>query len=152
MLFRSLPASDPSAPATTGPGAPKGEGGFIERFCVDFTAKAKEGGIDPVFGRDPEMRQMVDILARRRKNNPILVGEPGVGKTAVIEGLALRITEGDVPEVLDGVTLLGLDMGLLEAGAGMKGEFENRLKGDIDEIKSSEIGRATCRERVSSPV
>lgn len=133
-----LPASDPSAPATTGPGAPKGEGGFIERFCVDFTAKAKEGGIDPVFGRDPEMRQMVDILARRRKNNPILVGEPGVGKTAVIEGLALRITEGDVPEVLDGVTLLGLDMGLLEAGAGMKGEFENRLKGVIDEIKSSE--------------
>ncbi|MGL1862953.1 MAG: type VI secretion system ATPase TssH [Pseudodesulfovibrio sp.] len=133
-----LPASDPSAPATTGPGAPKGEGGFIERFCVDFTAKAKEGGIDPVFGRDPEMRQMVDILARRRKNNPILVGEPGVGKTAVIEGMALRITEGDVPEVLAGVTLLGLDMGLLEAGAGMKGEFENRLKGVIDEIKSSE--------------
>jgi len=133
-----LPASDPSSPATTGPGAPKGEGGFIERFCVDFTAKATEGGIDPVFGRDPEMRQMVDILARRRKNNPILVGEPGVGKTAVIEGLALRITEGDVPEVLDGVTLLGLDMGLLEAGAGMKGEFENRLKGVIDEIKSSE--------------
>ena len=133
-----LPAADPSGPAPTGPGAPKGEGGFIERFCVDFTAKASEGGIDPVFGRDAEMRQMVDILARRRKNNPILVGEPGVGKTAAIEGLALRITEGDVPEVLDGVTLLGLDMGLLEAGAGMKGEFENRLKGVIDEIKASE--------------
>ncbi|MFM2478728.1 type VI secretion system ATPase TssH [Celerinatantimonas sp. MCCC 1A17872] len=112
--------------------------GFIERFCNDFTARAKEGKIDPVFGRDEEMRQMVDILARRRKNNPILVGEPGVGKTAVIEGLALRIVEKDVPEVLQNVTLLGLDMGLLEAGAGMKGEFENRLHGVIDEIKASE--------------
>ncbi|HAS89629.1 MAG TPA: type VI secretion system ATPase TssH [Desulfovibrio sp.] len=130
-----MPAAAPGEAATPA----KGEGGFIERFCIDFTAKAREGGIDPVFGRDPEMRQMVDILARRRKNNPILVGEPGVGKTAVIEGLALRITEGDVPEILSDVTLLGLDMGLLEAGAGMKGEFENRLKGVIDEIKSSEI-------------
>ncbi|SMF09450.1 type VI secretion system ATPase TssH [Desulfovibrio gilichinskyi] len=131
-----LPAATAAGSAASG--ATKGEGGFIERFCVDFTAKAKDGGIDPVFGRDSEMRQMVDILARRRKNNPILVGEPGVGKTAVIEGLALRITEGDVPEILSGVTLLGLDMGLLEAGAGMKGEFENRLKGVIEEIKSSE--------------
>ncbi len=130
-----MPAAAPGEAASPA----KGEGGFIERFCIDFTAKAREGGIDPVFGRDPEMRQMVDILARRRKNNPILVGEPGVGKTAVIEGLALRITEGDVPEILSDVTLLGLDMGLLEAGAGMKGEFENRLKGVIDEIKSSEI-------------
>jgi len=133
-----LPAAEPGGAAAAAPGAPKGAGGFIERFCVDFTAKARDGGIDPVFGRDAEMRQMVDILARRRKNNPILVGEPGVGKTAAIEGLALRIIEGDVPEVLNGVTLLGLDMGLLEAGAGMKGEFENRLKGVIDEIKSSE--------------
>jgi len=133
-----LPAADPSRPASSAPGGPKGEGGFIERFCVDFTAKASDGGIDPVFGRDAEMRQMVDILARRRKNNPILVGEPGVGKTAAIEGLALRIVSGDVPEVLQGVTLLGLDMGLLEAGAGMKGEFENRLRGVIEEIKSSE--------------
>lgn len=133
-----LPAAAPASGGGAAPGAPSGEGGFIERFCVDFTAKAKEGGIDPVFGRDAEMRQMVDILARRRKNNPILVGEPGVGKTAAIEGLALRITEGDVPEILQNVTLLGLDMGLLEAGAGMKGEFENRLKGVIDEIKSSE--------------
>jgi type VI secretion system protein VasG len=127
-----------AAPGASGTAPSKGDGGFTERFCIDFTAKAREGGIDPVFGRDPEMRQMVDILARRRKNNPILVGEPGVGKTAVIEGLALRITEGDVPEILSDVTLLGLDMGLLEAGAGMKGEFENRLKGVIDEIKSSE--------------
>ncbi|WP_283106889.1 type VI secretion system ATPase TssH [Shewanella surugensis] len=111
--------------------------GFIDRFCTDFTAKAQKGSMDPVFGRDEEIRQIVDILARRRKNNPILVGEPGVGKTAVIEGLALRIIEGDVPDVLAGVRLLGLDMSLLEAGAGMKGEFENRLKGVIDEIKAS---------------
>lgn len=111
---------------------------FTAKFCEDFTAKAKTGKIDAVFGRDGEIREIVDILARRRKNNPILVGEPGVGKTAVIEGLALRIVEGDVPEVLAGVTLLGLDMGLLEAGAGMKGEFERRLKGVLDEIKASE--------------
>jgi type VI secretion system protein VasG len=125
--------------ASSAAGAP-GAGGesFIAKFCEDFTAKAKNGKIDAVFGRDAEIRQIVDILARRRKNNPILVGEPGVGKTAVIEGLALRITEDDVPEILKGVTLLGLDMGLLEAGAGMKGEFERRLKGVLDEIKSSE--------------
>lgn len=131
-------ASPESGERATGGGAPKGDGSFIKRFCMDFTAKASQGGMDPVFGRDAEIRQMVDILARRRKNNPILVGEPGVGKTAVIEGLALRIVEGDVPEVLANVTLLGLDMGLLEAGAGMKGEFENRLRGVIEEIKSSE--------------
>ncbi|MFW5488962.1 MAG: type VI secretion system ATPase TssH [Desulfovibrio sp.] len=119
-------------------GGPGGEANFISRFCIDFTRRAKDGDIDPVFGRDQEIRQIVDILARRRKNNPILVGEPGVGKTAVIEGLALRITQDDVPEILQGVTLLGLDMGALEAGAGMKGEFENRLKGVLTEIKSSE--------------
>lgn len=109
----------------------------IARFCEDFTAKARAGKIDPVFGRDVEIRQMVDILARRRKNNPICVGDPGVGKTAVVEGLALRVVEGDVPEVLNDVTLLGLDMGALEAGAGVKGEFENRLRGVINEIKAS---------------
>ncbi len=119
------------------PGKAGGENA-LSRYCVDFTQKAKEGGIDPVFGRDAEIRQMVDILARRRKNNPICVGEPGVGKTAVVEGLALRIVEDDVPDILQGVTLLGLDMGLLEAGAGIKGEFEKRLKGVIDEIKASE--------------
>ena len=129
----------PGGPTAGGP-AVAGQPGesFTAKFCEDFTAKAKAGKIDPVFGRDEEIRQMIDILARRRKNNPILVGEPGVGKTAVLEGLALRIVEGDVPEVLSGVTLLSLDMGLLEAGAGMKGEFERRLKGVLDEIKSSE--------------
>ncbi|MDR1777081.1 MAG: type VI secretion system ATPase TssH [Desulfovibrio sp.] len=114
-----------------------GTQGFIAQFCEDFTAKARAGKIDAVFGRDVEIRNMLTILARRRKNNPILVGEPGVGKTAVIEGLAKRIVEGDVPEALAGVMLLSLDMGLLEAGAGMKGEFERRLKGVIDEIKGS---------------
>ncbi len=115
-----------------------GDGTAISRFCMDFTQRAREGKIDPVFGRDHEIRQIVDILARRRKNNPICVGEAGVGKTAVVEGLALRITEGDVPDLLKDVTLLSLDMGLLEAGAGVKGEFENRLKGVINEVKSSE--------------
>ena len=120
------------------PAAGRSEGGALARFCMDFTERARSGQIDPVFGRDNEIRQMIDILARRRKNNPICVGEPGVGKTAVVEGMALRIVEGDVPEMLQDVTLLGLDMGLLEAGAGVKGEFENRLKGVINEIKASE--------------
>jgi type VI secretion system protein VasG len=117
--------------------AASGQATAIQRFCTDFTAKAAAGEIDPVFGRDREIRQMVDILARRRKNNPIVVGEAGVGKTAVVEGLALRVVEGDVPELLSEVAILGLDMGLLQAGAGMKGEFENRLKSVITEIKAS---------------
>jgi len=116
---------------------PAGDATAIGRFCADFTEKARSGEIDPVFGRDREIRQMIDILARRRKNNPIVVGEAGVGKTAVVEGLALRIVEGDVPELLRDVSLIGLDMGLLQAGAGVKGEFENRLKSVINEIKSS---------------
>lgn len=110
----------------------------LGRFCVNFTEKARSGEIDPVFGRDREIRQMIDILARRRKNNPIVVGEAGVGKTAVVEGLALRVVEGDVPELLRDVSVIGLDMGLLQAGAGVKGEFENRLKSVINEIKASE--------------
>lgn len=118
--------------------AAQGGESFLARFCEDFTAKARAGKLDPVFGRDQEIRQMVDILARRRKNNPILVGDPGVGKTAVMEGLALRISEGDVPETLRDTTLLGLDIGLLEAGASVKGEFERRLKGVLDEIRASE--------------
>lgn len=109
----------------------------LAKFCTDFTGRAREGKLDPVFGRDPEIRQMVDILARRRKNNPICVGDPGVGKTAVVEGLALRIVEGDVPDSLRGVELMGLDLALLQAGASVKGEFENRLKNVINEVKSS---------------
>lgn len=109
----------------------------LSRFCTDFTARATAGEIDPVFGRDREVSQMIDILARRRKNNPIVVGEAGVGKTAVVEGLALRIVQGDVPDILRDVSIVGLDMGLLQAGAGVKGEFENRLKSVINEIKAS---------------
>ncbi len=124
--------------AESGEAAAKAGGTFIDKYCSDFTDKAARGEIDPVFGRDSEIRQMIDILGRRRKNNPICVGEPGVGKTAVVEGMALRITEGDVPDMLKDVTLIGLDMGLLEAGAGVKGEFENRLKGVINDIKASE--------------
>lgn len=111
--------------------------GAIARFCEDFTEKARAGKIDPVFGRDREIRQMIDVLARRRKNNPICVGEPGVGKTAVVEGLALRVVEEDIPDSLRGVTILGLDMGLLEAGASVKGEFEARLKSVISEVKAA---------------
>jgi type VI secretion system protein VasG len=111
----------------------------LDKFTLDVTAKAKEGKIDPVFGRDTEIRQMVDILSRRRKNNPILVGEPGVGKTALVEGLALRIAEGNVPESLKTVTLRALDLGLLQAGAGVKGEFEQRLKNVIDAVQQSPV-------------
>jgi type VI secretion system protein VasG len=111
----------------------------LDKFTLDVTAKAKEGKIDPVFGRDTEIRQMVDILSRRRKNNPILVGEPGVGKTALVEGLALRIVEGNVPESLKPVILRTLDLGLLQAGAGVKGEFEQRLKNVIDAVQQSPV-------------
>jgi len=109
----------------------------LARFTTDITAKARDGRIDPVFGRDVEIRQMVDILARRRKNNPILVGEPGVGKTALVEGLALKIAEGDVPAVIRDVSILTLDLGLLQAGAGVKGEFEQRLKNVIAAVQQS---------------
>ncbi|MED8693405.1 type VI secretion system ATPase TssH [Escherichia marmotae] len=111
----------------------------LDKFTLDVTAKAREGKIDPVFGRDTEIRQMVDILSRRRKNNPILVGEPGVGKTALVEGLALRIAEGNVPESLKPVVLRTLDLGLLQAGAGVKGEFEQRLKNVIDAVQQSPV-------------
>ena len=111
----------------------------LNRFTEDVTEKAKSGKIDPVFGRDDEIRQMVDILSRRRKNNPILVGEPGVGKTALVEGLALRIAEGNVPTNLKGVSILTLDLGLLQAGAGVKGEFEQRLKNVIDAVQQSQV-------------
>ncbi|OCG29340.1 ClpV1 family T6SS ATPase [Gilliamella sp. HK2] len=109
----------------------------LSRFTEDITEKAKTGKIDPVFGRDNEIRQMIDILSRRRKNNPILVGEPGVGKTALVEGLALRIVEGNVPKNLEKVNILTLDLGLLQAGAGVKGEFEQRLKNVIDAVQQS---------------
>lgn len=109
----------------------------LARFALDLTEKARRGEIDPIFGRDREIRQMIDVLARRRKNNPILVGEPGVGKTALVEGLALRVVEGSVPETIRDTRILTLDLGLLQAGAGVKGEFEQRLKNVIDEVRTS---------------
>ena len=109
----------------------------LDQFTTCLTERARQGQVDPVIGRDPEIRQAIDILMRRRQNNPILTGEAGVGKTAVVEGLALRIAQGDVPEVLRGVEIHTLDMGLLQAGASVKGEFENRLKNVIDEVKKS---------------
>jgi type VI secretion system protein VasG len=109
----------------------------LDQFTIDLTGRAKGGHIDPVLGRDDEIRQVIDILCRRRQNNPILTGEPGVGKTAVAEGFALRIAAGDVPPALQNVTLRTLDLALLQAGAGVKGEFENRLKSVIEEVKSS---------------
>nr|MCU0719393.1 AAA family ATPase [Pirellula sp.] len=109
----------------------------LDQFTIDLTARAKEGKIDPVLGRDSEIRQVIDILMRRRQNNPILTGEAGVGKTAVAEGFALRIASGDVPDALKDVSVRTLDLGLLQAGAGVKGEFENRLKSVIEEVKAS---------------
>ncbi len=126
--------------AAIGPGAPRKMGGKtpnLDQFTVDLTANAKAGKLDPVLGRDHEIRQIVDILMRRRQNNPILTGEAGVGKSAVVEGFAVRVAMGDVPPPLKNTTVRTLDLALLQAGAGVKGEFENRLKGLIDEVKAS---------------
>jgi type VI secretion system protein VasG len=123
------PASGPSTATKTS----------LDQFTVNLTEAAKAGKIDPVLGRDFEVRQIIDILTRRRQNNPILTGEAGVGKTAVVEGFARRIASGDVPPSLRGVQLRTLDLGLLQAGAGVKGEFENRLKNVITEVKASAV-------------
>jgi type VI secretion system protein VasG len=133
--LRDDPGTGPSsAPAGVGRGA---GGEALARFSTNFTQRAREGKIDPIFGRHREIRQIIDILARRRTNNPIIVGEPGVGKTALVEGLALAIAAGEVPESLRDIDLLGLDLGLLQAGASVRGEFENRLKAVIAEVKAS---------------
>jgi type VI secretion system protein VasG len=134
-----------AAAASAGPGAPSagpkpgGKTPNLDQFTINLTEKAKTGKIDPVLGRDFEIRQVVDILMRRRQNNPILTGEAGVGKTAVVEGFALRVADGDVPPPLRNVIVRTLDLALLQAGAGIKGEFENRLKGLIEEVKASPI-------------
>jgi type VI secretion system protein VasG len=119
------------------PPAAMGKQEALHRFSVDLTERARRGEIDPIVGRDEEIRQIIDILMRRRQNNPILTGEAGVGKTAVVEGFALRIASGAVPSAIRGVSLRSLDIGLLQAGASMKGEFENRLRQVIDEVQSS---------------
>ena len=133
----SSPAGGGDGPTGGGGGGGGVSGGALDKYTIDLTKQARDGKIDPIYGRDPEIRQIVDILTRRRQNNPILTGEAGVGKTAVVEGFALRIVQGDVPDALKPVRLLSLDLGLLQAGAGIKGEFENRLKSVIDEVKSS---------------
>ncbi|MFS7186716.1 type VI secretion system ATPase TssH [Serratia proteamaculans] len=127
----------PSAQAETTPTAAQSGGSVLAQYAQDLTARARNGEIDPVTGRDEEIRQIVDILMRRRQNNPLLTGEAGVGKTAVVEGLALRIVAGDVPPQLRDVQLYLLDIGMLQAGAGVKGEFEKRLQTVIDEVQSS---------------
>lgn len=129
----------PAAPVTDGStsAASGGQASALAQFTVDLTAQAKQGKIDAVLGRDNEIRQMIDILCRRRQNNPILTGEAGVGKTAVVEGLAQRIADGNVPGALRNVSLRALDLGLLQAGAGVKGEFENRLKNVIKEVQQA---------------
>jgi type VI secretion system protein VasG len=136
---REVFSADPGARREMGSTAAGGGAATpsLDQFTVDLTADARAGKIDPVLGRDPEIRQIIDILTRRRQNNPILTGEAGVGKTAVVEGFALRIVNGDVPPVLRNVALRSLDLGLLQAGAGVKGEFENRLKQVIEEVRSS---------------
>ncbi len=137
---RQTAVADRTQQEKTEPAAKRSvDGDALGRFSIDITARAREGKIDPVFGRDSEIQQMVDVLARRRKNNPILVGEPGVGKTALVEGLALRVAEGTVPHAIRDVRLLTLDLGLLQAGAGVKGEFEQRLKNVIDEVQASPV-------------
>ncbi|RWC19737.1 type VI secretion system ATPase TssH [Mesorhizobium sp.] len=129
-----------AAPAATETPMKHGPGGdsALAKYATDLTQRAHDGKIDPVVGRDPEIRQIVDILMRRRQNNPILTGEAGVGKTAVVEGFALRIAQGDVPPTLQNVSVRMLDVGLMQAGASVKGEFEKRLKAVIDEVQASE--------------
>jgi len=123
-------------PPTSGAPRPGGETA-LDLYTLNVTGQARDGKIDPVFARDKEIRQIIDILSRRRKNNPILVGEAGVGKSAVVEGLALRVAEGDVPDSLKEIEIRTLDLGLLQAGAGVKGEFENRLKSVIQEVREA---------------
>jgi type VI secretion system protein VasG len=132
--------SSPTSPGeTSGAMAPAqmGKQEALKRFATDLTERARKGQIDPISGRDEEIRQIIDILMRRRQNNPILTGEAGVGKTAVVEGFALRLARGDIPPPLQNVSLHMLDIGLLQAGASMKGEFENRLRQVIDEVQAS---------------
>ncbi|MDN7740848.1 MULTISPECIES: type VI secretion system ATPase TssH [Burkholderia] len=129
--------TDVAAEAAAGAAGGPSKTPALDTYTTNLTQRAREGKIDPVIGRDAEIRQAIDILMRRRQNNPIMTGEAGVGKTAVVEGLALRIAAGDVPPPLAGVALHVLDMGLLQAGASVKGEFENRLKSVIDEVKKS---------------
>ena len=137
--LQPMDGSGLSAAGTPGASASQGAKGTtaLDRFSQDLTAKAATGEMDPILGRDDEIRQIIDVLMRRRQNNPILTGEAGVGKTAVVEGLAQRIAAGDVPPALRGIKLLALDITLMQAGASMKGEFEQRLRSVIDEVQAA---------------
>lgn len=137
LIEAEVPEGAAAAPDGQAARKPGGRTPNLDAYTIDLTAEAAQGRIDPITGRDAEVRQVIDILTRRRQNNPILVGEAGVGKTAVVESLALRIAAGEVPAALREVSIRTLDLGLLQAGAGVKGEFENRLKGVIDEVKGS---------------
>jgi type VI secretion system protein VasG len=137
MSSDGFAAGTPGEASSAIPPAAMGKQEALRRFASDLTARARAGAIDPVTGRDEEIRQVIDILMRRRQNNPLLTGEAGVGKTAVAEGFALRVAQGDVPPSLKDVQLWALDIGLLQAGASMKGEFENRLRAVIDEVQAS---------------
>jgi type VI secretion system protein VasG len=139
ILARSSEAAPTSTAATAvaSPAASAGRQEALRRFASDLTARAREGDIDPVIGRDNEIRQAIDVLLRRRQNNPLLTGEAGVGKTAIVEGLALRIVRGEVPPVLRDVAIHALDLGLLQAGAGARGEFEQRLNQVVQEVQAS---------------
>ena len=131
-------ASPAAAPeASDSPPRGTGRDSALAKYATDLTGRARAGKIDPVIGRDPEIRQIIDVLMRRRQNNPILTGEAGVGKTAVVEGFALRLAQGDVPPALKDVALHMLDVGLMQAGASVKGEFEKRLRAVIEEVQSS---------------
>ena len=136
-MLSSISSTGGAGGGEGGPAPRKGEGA-LDRFCTNFTEEVRQGRLDPIFGRHREIRQCVDILSRRRKNNPIIVGEPGVGKTALVEGLAHAIVAGDVPKHIARCEVMALDLGALQAGAAMKGEFENRLKAVINEVKGSD--------------
>ncbi len=138
LLAESVEGGEPVAATEDKPKQRPGGQSALAQYATNLTERARAGKIDPVIGRDPEIRQIIDILMRRRQNNPILTGEAGVGKTAVVEGFALRLARGDVPPQLRAVELHMLDIGLMQAGASVKGEFEKRLKGVIDEVQSSE--------------
>ncbi|WP_114347815.1 type VI secretion system ATPase TssH [Paracoccus lutimaris] len=140
LLVQSIERTSTAEPAEAKPGRPKPGGkSALDQFATNLTARARDGKMDPVVGRDAEIRQIVDILLRRKQNNPILTGEAGVGKTAVVEGFAQRLARGDVPPQLRNVELHMLDIGLMQAGASVKGEFEKRLKSVIDEVQSSDV-------------
>ena len=123
---------------------------MLKKYTRDLTALARDGKLDPVIGRDEEIKRVIQVLSRRTKNNPVLIGEPGVGKTAIAEGLAQKIVAGDVPEILRGKRVLALDLGAMVAGAKYRGEFEERLKGALDEIQRSQA-TSSCSSTSCTP-